>query len=55
MSARLADIPSQGHGFDWHGIHVGVMDINGRRVDKVLVTLGLEPGEDTAPEQSDAA
>lgn len=53
----LDGIPSEGHRFDWYGMRVELIDTDGRRVDKVLVTPGQDPSEgaDTTPEQSDAA
>lgn len=38
VMARLARIPSPGDQFEWKELHFEVMDMDGRRVDKVLVT-----------------
>ena len=35
---RLERVPSEGDRFDWHGYSFEVVDMDGRRVDKVLVT-----------------
>jgi putative hemolysin len=39
---RLERLPVEGDKFDWHGYSFEVMDMDGRRVDKLLVTK-LEP------------
>jgi putative hemolysin len=36
---RLGDIPQEGNHFDWEGFRFEVMDMDGRRVDKVLISL----------------
>jgi putative hemolysin len=36
---QLAGVPSVGQSFTWHGLRVEVVDMDGRRVDKVLVAL----------------
>jgi putative hemolysin len=38
VMARLGRIPSTGDQFEWNELHFEVMDMDGRRVDKVLVT-----------------
>ncbi|GAB4559733.1 MAG: hemolysin family protein [Anaerolineae bacterium] len=38
VTARLGHIPTAGDHFDWEGLRFEVMDMDGRRVDKVLVT-----------------
>lgn len=40
VMAHLGHIPSAGEVFKWEGVEVEVMDMDGRRVDKVLVTPG---------------
>ena len=53
---RLGRIPREGERFDWQGYRFEVMDMDGRRVDKVLVET--IPGDDAeenpppAPEQA---
>ncbi len=46
MIDRLGRIPSAGDHFYWEGAHFEVVDMDGRRVDKVIVT---PPEEDDAP------
>jgi putative hemolysin len=41
---RLGEVPHAGDHFEWGGFRFEVMDMDGRRVDKVLVTP-LPPGE----------
>lgn len=59
VMAELAGIPTEGESFQFHGLCVEVLDMDGRRIDKVLVTPaaqadGLctdrEAGGTTAPE-----
>ncbi|MBN1438340.1 MAG: HlyC/CorC family transporter [Anaerolineales bacterium] len=38
MMARLGEVPRAGDRFDWGGYRFEVLDMDGRRVDKVLVT-----------------
>jgi putative hemolysin len=38
VMARLRKIPSAGDRFEWGGLNFEVLDMDGRRVDKVLVT-----------------
>jgi putative hemolysin len=49
VMARLGRIPSTGDQFEWNELHFEVMDMDGRRVDKVLVTSRKPhpPGEET--------
>jgi putative hemolysin len=44
MMVRLGEVPSVGDSFDWGGYRFEIMDMDGRRVDKVLVTP-LPPGK----------
>jgi putative hemolysin len=37
VMAQLGRIPASGDSFTWKGIHFEVMDMDGYRVDKVLV------------------
>lgn len=46
IMAQLGDIPQPGNSFDWTKLHFEVMDMDGNRVDKVLVTE-IEPPEET--------
>jgi len=39
MLAELGHLPRAGEHFGWHGGRFEVMDMDGRRVDKVLITL----------------
>ena len=38
MMSRLGNIPSAGQYFDWEGIRFEVVDMDERRVDKVMIT-----------------
>jgi putative hemolysin len=38
VMTRLGEVPRPGDRFDWGGFRFEVMDMDGRRVDKVLVT-----------------
>ncbi len=38
VMARLGEVPSAGDRFEWGGFRFEVMDMDGRRVDKILVT-----------------
>lgn len=38
MMSRLGDIPSTGQFFDWDGIRFEVVDMDSRRVDKVMIS-----------------
>jgi putative hemolysin len=38
VMSRLHSIPEPGQQFDWRGLRIEVLDMDGRRVDKVLVT-----------------
>jgi putative hemolysin len=40
--ARLGRIPTEADAFDWRGVRFEVLDMDGRRIDKVLVTPGRE-------------
>lgn len=48
VMAMLGRIPTEGDAFEWDGWRVEVMDMDGRRVDKVLVQQG-ETGTTAAP------
>ena len=37
MMSRLGNIPSAGQYFDWEGVRFEVVDMDGRRVDKVMI------------------
>jgi len=41
---QVGSIPTAGQSLDWKDLHIEIMDMDGRRVDKVLVTR--LPGED---------
>jgi putative hemolysin len=43
---HLGDIPSTGAAFEWNGLRFEVIDMDGRRIDKVLVTQREEDKED---------
>lgn len=44
MLERLGHIPKEGDVFHWEGAHFEVVDMDGRRVDKVLVMMDVENG-----------
>lgn len=46
IMAQLGHIPKAGDGFDWGGYHFEVMDMDGMRVDKVLVMAVPEPDDE---------
>ncbi|NMB87122.1 MAG: HlyC/CorC family transporter, partial [Chloroflexi bacterium] len=46
MMAQLGDIPASGSKFEWNGLLFEVMDMDGRRVDKVLVSRQPESSAD---------
>jgi putative hemolysin len=39
MMEQLGRIPEAGDYFDWNGLHFEIMDMDGHRVDKVLISL----------------
>jgi putative hemolysin len=39
---HIQSIPVTGQTFDWHGFHFEIIDMDGNRIDKVLVTLSEE-------------
>jgi putative hemolysin len=47
VMSQLGEIPREGDHFEWGEHRFEVMDMDGRRVDKVLVTPLAEPGEKT--------
>ncbi|MCC6803848.1 MAG: HlyC/CorC family transporter [Anaerolineae bacterium] len=52
MMAQVNDIPKTGDNFDWKNLHFEVMDMDGNRVDKVLVTT-IEPPEEPTESSGD--
>jgi putative hemolysin len=49
VMVRLGEVPQAGDHFEWGGFRFEVMDMDGRRVDKVLVTP-LPPAKESDPE-----
>jgi len=48
VMSRMRDIPSAGQHFEWKNLRFEIMDMDGRRIDKVLVSsLPLQPVEPT--------
>lgn len=47
VMSQIGQIPTSGYKFDWHGVEFEILDMDGRRVDKVLVTR--KPVEDDNP------
>ncbi len=45
MMNQMGEIPTAGQYFEWEGFHFEVMDMDGRRVDKVLVQRIETPEE----------
>jgi putative hemolysin len=43
---ELERIPKPGDKLDWKGFHIEVMDMDGHRIDKLLVTLSEALKED---------
>lgn len=43
VMARLGHIPRECDAFDWHGFKFEIVDMDGRRVDKVMVTRAPSP------------
>jgi putative hemolysin len=41
---KVARVPVAGDRFDWHGISFEVVDMDGRRVDKLLAVRAQGPG-----------
>lgn len=48
VMARMAKIPNVGEHFDWQGLRIEVVDMDGRRIDKLLLAAKAED-EDTDP------
>jgi len=38
VMAKIGEVPSEGHYFEWKGLRFEVIDMDGRRVDKILVS-----------------
>ncbi|MBI4926340.1 MAG: HlyC/CorC family transporter [Anaerolineae bacterium] len=47
MLARIGDIPRPGQHFTWDAFRFEVMDMDGLRVDKVLVSISTDASDDT--------
>jgi putative hemolysin len=43
---RLERIPNTGDKFEWKGFNIEIMDMDGHRIDKVLVKISQELRED---------
>jgi putative hemolysin len=39
IMSHLGKVPSLGHTFEWNGFRFEIIDIDGKRIDKVLITL----------------
>jgi putative hemolysin len=46
VMTSLGRIPQAADNFEWNNLRFEVVDMDGRRVDKVLVTTKLKPGTD---------
>jgi putative hemolysin len=47
VMVQLGHIPSSAEAFEWHGYRIEVVDMDGNRVDKVLVTRQGAPPPET--------
>lgn len=47
MLAHFERIPREGDSFDWQGFRFEVIDMDGRRIDKVLITFLPKPVDET--------
>jgi putative hemolysin len=45
--ARMGRIPTAGDHFDWHGVRFEILDMDGRRVDKLLA---IPPASNDEPD-----
>ena len=54
VMARLGRVPKTADTFDWGGMHFEVVDMDGRRVDKVLVHRAAHRGPDGPRDQAGA-
>ncbi len=54
VMAQMGNIPQAGESFDWENLHVEVMDMDGNRVDKLLVTQQEPEPDDTSDESTEA-
>jgi putative hemolysin len=50
VMARLGTVPAEGQSFVWKGLRYEVIDMDGRRVDKLLVSLQGSNKEALQPE-----
>src|SRR5699024_8675207 len=48
-------MPSVGDEVRWNGIRIEIVDLDGHRIDKVLVTFAVRPTDDAAADQGDDA
>ncbi|QDE38549.1 HlyC/CorC family transporter [Luteibacter pinisoli] len=48
VTTGFGHIPHAGEAFTWQGIRFEVMDMDGARIDKVLITVEPRPGDDEA-------
>jgi putative hemolysin len=51
---RLGRIPRAGEHFEWSGLRLEVVDMDGKRVDKILVTPWDRPDPQTAAPAGDS-
>jgi putative hemolysin len=49
VMTRLGRIPREGDSFEWHGYRFEVMDMDGKRVDKMLVSRADEDTQEIVP------
>ncbi len=54
VMAQMGNIPQAGESFDWETLHIEVMDMDGNRVDKLLVTRQEPEPEATSDESTEA-
>lgn len=48
VMTQLGRVPASGDAFEWERFRIEVMDMDGRRVDKVLITPSINEGDDQA-------
>ncbi len=53
VMAQLGNIPTAGDSFDWTTLHLEVMDMDGNRVDKMLVTVTKPEATPTTKESNE--
>lgn len=47
LMAEFGRIPQTGESFEWRGVRFEVLDLDGARIDKLLITLPMDLGDNT--------